>query len=175
MEPVRLVKLRGSMLKSWRVWIVIVIAVAMGAGYGLFRSDRLVKNNPVVINGIAAPPLPTLVPERVTLGQAVYAQSCASCHGPNLEGKPEWKTPLADGSLPPPPHDSTGHTWHHPDELLLNIIANGGDAKYNFQMPGFKDQLSEEEIAAVLDFIKNNWEREEREYQWWMSTVGSQQ
>jgi mono/diheme cytochrome c family protein len=42
-------------------------------------------------------------------------------------------------------------------------------------MPGFKDQLSEEEIAAVLDFIKSNWGREEREYQWWMSTVGSQQ
>lgn len=163
------------MLKSWRVWVFILIVVAIGVDYIVFRSDLLVKNQPVVMNGIAAPPLPTLVPERVTVGQTVYVQSCASCHGANLEGKPNWKIPLADGSLPSPPHDSSGHTWHHPDELLLDSIANGGDPKYNSQMPGFKEQLTGEQMAAVLEFIKSRWSREAREYQWWMTAVGGQQ
>ena len=163
------------MLKSWRLWIFVLLVVAIGVDYFVFRSDLLVRNQPVVMNGIAAPPLPTLVPERVALGQSVYTQSCASCHGVNLEGKPDWKIPLADGSLPPPPHDSSGHTWHHPDKLLLDIIANGGDPKYNSQMPAFKDQLTREQMAAVLDFMKSKWGREEREYQWWMTAVGSQQ
>ena len=124
------------MLKSWRLWIFILIAVAIGVDFIVFRSDLLVKNQPVVMNGIAAPPLPTLVPERIALGQTVYLQSCAACHGVKLEGKPDRKVPLADGSLPPPPHDSTGHTWHHPDELLFDITANGGDPKYNSKMCG---------------------------------------
>lgn len=166
---------RGSMLKSWRFWIFILIVVAISADFIVFRSDLFVESQPVVINGISAPPLPTLVPEQIALGETVYAQSCAVCHGVNLEGKPNWKVTLADGSLPPPPHDSTGHTWHHPDELLLDITANGGDSKHNSQMPAFKEQLSSEEIAGVLEFIKSRWGREEREYQWWMSTVGNQQ
>src|SRR5262245_18089485 len=107
------------MIRSWKLWIFILVVVAIGVAFVVVRSDLLVQEQPVVINGIAAPPLPTLVSERVTAGQAVYAQFCASCHGSNLEGKPDWKVPLANGSLPPPPHDSTGHTWHHPDELLL--------------------------------------------------------
>ena len=163
------------MLKSWRLWVFTLIVVMIGVGFVAFRPDLLTGNQPIVINGITAPPLPTLVPEQVQVGQTVYAQSCASCHGANLEGKPDWQVPLADGTLPPPPHDSSGHTWHHPDELLLEIIANGGDPEYNSQMPGFKDQLSEEQMAAVLEFIKSKWERDEREYQWWMSTVGDQQ
>lgn len=137
--------------------------------------DILVRHQPVIMNGIAAPPLPTLVPEQVTLGQSVYAQACAACHGANLEGKPNWQVPLADGAFPAPPHDSSGHTWHHTDELLLDIIANGGDLRQNSQMPAFKDQLTEKQMTAVLDFMKSKWGRDEQEFQWWMSTVGNQQ
>jgi hypothetical protein len=70
----------------------------------------------------------------------------------------------------PPPHDSSGHTWHHPDPVLIEIITNGGDPElYNTKMPGFGDQLTELEIIAVLDFIKNSWDQEDREYQWWIT------
>jgi hypothetical protein len=70
----------------------------------------------------------------------------------------------------PPPHDSSGHTWHHPDPVLIEIITIGGDpALYNTKMPGFGNQLTEDEIRAVLDYIKNSWEKEQREYQWWMT------
>lgn len=163
------------MIKRRGLWVYILIAAAIGATFVFFRSDLLTKGQPVIMNGIAAPPLPTLAPDQVTLGRALYAQSCANCHGANLEGKPNWKIALADGSLPPPPHDNTGHTWHHSDEILTDIVANGGDPKYNSRMPAFKEQLTEDEIAAILDFIKSRWGREEREYQWWISTVGDQQ
>jgi len=42
-----------------------------------------------------------------------YQELCASCHGVNLEGQPNWREYKADGSLPAPPHDEAGHTWHH--------------------------------------------------------------
>jgi mono/diheme cytochrome c family protein len=162
-------------MKLWSVWVVIILVVGIGATWLFSRAGLLGTDQPVVINGIAAPPLPRLEPANVARGKVLYAQHCAACHGANLEGKPDWKIPLADSSLPPPPHDSTGHTWHHPDELLIDIVANGGDPKYTSQMPAFKDQLTREQIAAVLDFIKSTWGREEREYQWWMTSVGSQQ
>ena len=52
-------------------------------------------------------------PELVALGASVYAQHCAACHGRELEGEPNWRRRKADGTLPAPPHDATGHTWHH--------------------------------------------------------------
>jgi len=127
--------------------------------------------SPVVINNTAVPPVPTLNPDRVALGATLYANNCAECHGANLEGAPDWKKPLPDGSLPPPPHDRSGHTWHHPDSLLLNIVANGGDPAFNSKMPAFKDKLSEEEMAAILEFIKSKWGKDEREFQWWMTAT----
>jgi mono/diheme cytochrome c family protein len=104
-------------------------------------------------------------------GAALYAQYCASCHGVNLEGAPDWKISLPDGSLPPPPQDSSGHTWHHPDPLLLDIVANGGDPAYNSRMPAFGDQISKDEMISILDFIKSTWGKDEREFQWWMTVT----
>ena len=129
------------------------------------------EGKPVVINETAVPAVPTLNPQRVADGTSVYAANCARCHGANLEGAPNWKKSLPDGSLPPPPHDSTGHTWHHPDSLLLQIIAQGGDPAFNSKMPAFKDFLSGDEMKAALDFIKSKWGRDQSEYQWWMTAT----
>ena len=128
---------------------------------------------PVIINETAVPPVPTLIPEWVAQGAVVYARECATCHGAKLEGAPDWKVALPDGSLPPPPHDSSGHTWHHPDSLLLAIIAEGGDPAYNSKMPPFRDKLTEQERQAVLEFIKSSWGSNEVEFQWWMTATGS--
>ncbi|HAJ35069.1 MAG TPA: cytochrome C [Chloroflexi bacterium] len=130
---------------------------------------------PVVINGTAAPPLPTLNPAAVAEGERLYARYCASCHGANLEGAPDWKTPLSDGSLPPPPQDSSGHTWHHADSLLLTIIREGGAPTTNSKMPAFGEQLRDEEIEAILAFFKSRWGEEERKFQWWVTVVGGEQ
>lgn len=101
----------------------------------------------------------------VQRGSAVYAASCAVCHGENLEGQPNWRSPGEDGLLPAPPHDEDGHTWHHTDEVLFGITKYGvaefsGLEGYRNGMPIFKDVLSDEEIIAALSYIKSRWPKE---------------
>jgi mono/diheme cytochrome c family protein len=105
----------------------------------------------------------------IALGQRLYTDNCASCHGADLEGQPDWQTPLENGRYPAPPHDETGHTWHHADALLVQIIRDGtaavvGDG-YESDMPGFGDVMSDAEIAAVLAYIKSTWPERERAIQ----------
>nr|WP_231565664.1 cytochrome c [Paracoccus sanguinis] len=105
----------------------------------------------------------------IALGQRLYAENCATCHGADLEGQPDWQTPLANGRYPAPPHDETGHTWHHADALLERIIRDGtaavvGDG-YESDMPGFTDVMSDAEITAVLAYIKSTWPERERAIQ----------
>jgi S-disulfanyl-L-cysteine oxidoreductase SoxD len=95
-------------------------------------------------------------------GKAVYDRHCASCHGANLEGQPNWRSRDSTGRLPAPPHDATGHTWHHPDEVLFNItkygVAKTANLKdYQSAMPPYEGVLSDAEIVAVLSWIKSKW------------------
>ena len=102
------------------------------------------------------------------LGQALYADNCASCHGANLEGQPDWKRRLPNGRMPAPPHDASGHTWHHPDQDLLVIVRDGLDAilpGYESDMPAYGDSLTEDDIRATLAFIKSTWPERERGFQ----------
>ena len=100
--------------------------------------------------------------ETVKLGAQLYAQHCAACHGTKLEGQPNWRQRLPNGRLPAPPHDESGHTWHHPDEVLFAITKNGlvppyAPKDYESDMPAFRDKLSDAEIRAVLEYIKTHW------------------
>lgn len=102
-------------------------------------------------------------PKLVELGRRIYAAQCASCHGANLEGQPNWQARSANEKLPAPPHDASGHTWHHADQALFDITKRGPAAYrtgYLTDMPAFGDRLSDEEIAAVLAFIKSTWPAE---------------
>ena len=99
-------------------------------------------------------------PRLVAAGRAVYAEHCASCHGKNLEGQPSWRERLPNGRLPAPPHDASGHTWHHPDRQLFEITKNGVFGMvpfYQSDMPAFASRLSDEQIWTVLAFIKSGW------------------
>jgi mono/diheme cytochrome c family protein len=60
-------------------------------------------------------------PKFVARGKVVYKEHCASCHGANLEGQPNWRHRLPNGRMPAPPHDPTGHTWHHSDKQLFEM------------------------------------------------------
>jgi mono/diheme cytochrome c family protein len=104
----------------------------------------------------------------IARGERVYRTHCAACHGARLEGQPNWRERGADGRLPAPPHDASGHTWHHPDEMLFRLtkyglakVANMKD--YNSAMPIYEGVLSDEEIVAVLSWIKAQWPAEVRE------------
>jgi mono/diheme cytochrome c family protein len=102
--------------------------------------------------------------EDLVVGERLYESNCAACHGIDGEGQPDWKLPDANGVYPAPPHTTDGHTWHHADPLLLDIIANGGTPPKS-AMPGFEGQLNEAEMAAILAYIKTFWGKEERAYQ----------
>jgi len=105
----------------------------------------------------------------IAQGETLYADFCASCHGANLEGEPDWRQRNPDGRLPAPPHDASGHTWHHSDETLFNITKYGTAAfapeGYETDMAGFEDVMSDEEIRAVLAYIKSEWPEDIREIQ----------
>jgi len=108
-------------------------------------------------------------PRQISLGREIYVSACAACHGAQLEGEPNWRTRKPSGRLPAPPHDETGHTWHHSDEVLFNITKHGVDSvvpgTYEGDMPAFDGQLSDEEIWAVLAYIKASWPENIRQRQ----------
>ena len=117
------------------------------------------------------PPLPTFTKDEIVLGNKVYIENCAECHGDNLEGEVNWKMQNEDGSFRSPPHDETGHTWHHGDNVLLGSIELGGARLPEniggiSNMPAFAEILSDEEIAAVLVYIKSKWPDDIRSIQW---------
>ncbi|WP_299049138.1 cytochrome c [uncultured Tateyamaria sp.] len=121
--------------------------------------------------GTSAPARTVLTPSDpgvVAIGQEVYTENCASCHGANLEGQPNWRIPGADGRLPAPPHDETGHTWHHDGDTLFRLTKYGtgaliGDPDYQSNMPIYEGVLTDDEIIAVLSYIKSTWPQEIRE------------
>lgn len=135
------------------LWIAVGAAVLVVVGAILLDKDEADQE----------------VRQRIALGKSVYDASCASCHGAELEGQPDWRNPSANGRLPAPPHDETGHTWHHADELLLAIIRSGTAAVvgggYQSDMPGFDGILTEAESQAALEFIKSTWPQREADYQ----------
>jgi S-disulfanyl-L-cysteine oxidoreductase SoxD len=137
--------------------LALVAAVLLaGAGWWMQRSATPVR--------VALQPDDLHV---LAAGERVYLAHCAACHGARLEGQPNWRTPGADGRLPAPPHDASGHTWHHADEVLFNITKHGVAKAANLPdhksaMPAYDGVLSDDEIIAVLSWIKSRWPPEVR-------------
>ncbi len=104
-------------------------------------------------------------PESIQLGAQVFQKNCASCHGPGAIGQ-DPQQPMGgmtvDNSYLAPALNGTGHAWHHPDKLLIDIITNGSVVQES-PMRGFKGRLSDQEIAAVLHYFKSLWPPEVQE------------
>jgi mono/diheme cytochrome c family protein len=139
--------------------LLAAAAIALGAAAALWMT---VKREP---RGPADPRDAALV----EIGARIYAEHCASCHGADLEGEPDWQTPRPDDRMPAPPHDESGHTWHHSDELLFGITRDGMlpyvRAPYESNMPAYGNILTDGEIWAVLAYIKSRWPEKALRYQ----------
>ncbi len=130
--------------------VLTLVGLGLSLGVGLLLYERFIADRPEQVS-----------PEHLALGRGIYQAHCAACHGADLEGQANWRQRGADGPLPAPPHDETGHTWHHPDGQLFVMTKHGTAALvgpgYETTMTGFGEVLSDTEIRAVLAYIKSHW------------------
>lgn len=112
--------------------------------------------------------------DAIKAGKAIYDERCAECHGKNLGGQLNWQTTKADGTVPAPPLNDEGTAWQRSDDLLFRSIKLGGEAivpsGFHSNMPGFREQLSDDQIRDVLRYIKSRWSSMSRARQDRMNT-----
>ncbi len=147
-------------MKKTAIFLSIVLAI--GGAAIVFMSDDPVFAQATVETG----------PLDIETGRALYEENCAACHGANLEGQPNWQSKGADGRLPAPPHDESGHTWHHGDGLLFEYTKLGGKGalaargmEFDSGMPGFGESLTDAEIQNIIEYIKSTWTERMQEVQ----------
>lgn len=145
---------------SRRLTIILVLFLAGG----LALAAWMLAGEP--IGGATAVGMDADDSDKVALGAEIYAEHCAACHGADLEGQQDWRRRSADGRLPAPPHDASGHTWHHPPDQLFALTKYGPAAliggDYKSDMPAYEGVLGDREIWAVLSYIKSRWPAEIR-------------
>ena len=138
------------MTKKNSLYILITGIIIVGLYIMMMPDNNITQNRVDIVNAQTSPAIVSL-----------YQNNCASCHGVKLEGQKDWMSRLPDGLMPAPPHDETGHTWHHSDKYLFMITKYGIEniigQKYPNNMPAYKDILSDKEIISVLSYIKSTW------------------
>ena len=86
-------------------------------------------------------------------GSAIYASECASCHGFDAKGFASYMPALASNPVVLDENPSS----------LINVVLNGSvplvplatpDA---YRMPQFRQQLSDQDAADVITFMRNRW------------------
>ena len=92
----------------------------------------------------------------IELGRTIYEKNCLVCHGEARTGR--------GGLANAPVHGPDGHTWHHPDGQLRELILGALDYPQK-TMPSFVGRLTDSEVDAVLEYIKSNWDTPQLEWQ----------
>jgi len=127
----------------------------------------IVAGQTVIARANGETPVPDV--DSINSGRAIYEQHCASCHGANAEGAPNWQERDALGELPAPPHNAEGHTWRHSDAALYEMVSKGWRDPFNkskrMTMPAFSDALTPEQIRAVISYLRTLWTPEQRQFQ----------
>jgi len=129
------------MKKIYVAALALLLAVAVSA-CGDNRVDTRV--DPAAQSSGAFPV--KITGDRVVSGGRIYAENCASCHGP-VNG------PINLASAPV--HGDAGHTWHHPDRLLFQWVLDRPPLAT--VMPAFRGTLTDEQVIEVLAYIKSHW------------------
>lgn len=142
--------------------IRVAIAVLFGlsvwaAGYWYapaLESDTALGEQRIPDYDTAAP-TPQDSGQRIN-GKVLYVSACQSCHQPSGQGLGKVFPPLADTDW------VTGDT-----QRLALLVLQGmtgpltvGAQSYNSFMPGFGSQFSDDQMAAVLNYIRSSWGNE---------------
>lgn len=93
---------------------------------------------------------------QIIRGERIFQENCENCHGKNATGTTDWRTPNADGKLPPPPLNGTAHAWHHSTAVLKKTILKGGPPEIS-TMPAWEGKLTEQQVDDVVVWIKSLW------------------
>ena len=96
--------------------------------------------------------MPTATPDPVILGRQVFVRVCSVCHGENAEGYAN--------ALNAPALDETEHAYEHPDPVIHDWIVNG-KLGLGRQMPALGEQLTDEEVHAVIAYLHTLWTEEQ--------------
>ncbi|MGY4624546.1 cytochrome c [Bradyrhizobium sp. USDA 4486] len=127
-----------------------------------YLNDEDTRAMAVYLKGIAEgsspPPASSALPTTessllISLGKTVYDKNCASCHGAQGEGKPPHWPPLANNQ------SIEMQSAVNP----IRMVLNGGyppGTKGNpmpYGMPPFAGLLSDNEVAAVVSYIRTAW------------------
>lgn len=170
----QMIACRGTRRGVGRRWVAIgALAMILNACAGSSQPAPEPTVNTLVSGLEAAGPPPALDLDKVRVGEELYLRVCASCHMTDLSGEPDWKTPNADGTYRAPPHDASGHTWHHSDQLLLSIVRDGVEG-IETSMPTYADILTDDEIVSIIEYLKSSWPTQERTFQWQVTWQESQ-
>lgn len=86
-------------------------------------------------------------------GGALFASLCVACHQVSGQGLPGVFPPLADSEWVRGKDTTVAAILLHGINGPLTVKGN----VYNGAMPAFGDQLSDEQIAAVLSYIRTQW------------------
>ena len=93
---------------------------------------------------IDSPIKPARTPEERAAGEwLASAKGCLQCHEVSREGE-VWS--------------HTGHAWHHPDSVLINILEDGAAQEYG-GMPPYQAILKSSEYKTLIAYIKSFWTR----------------
>ncbi len=149
-----------------RYWVpglsMLTLGVALASGMALTWPDQ------------TYPPGDPGDQEQVILGAALYGRDCARCHGDDMGGELGWareEAGLSNEDIEAiskrlgdvaPAHDEHGTTSRLPDEVLFRIIDEGPAKvlkKPESRMTGFHDRLAQDEIWAIIAFMKDHWQQ----------------
>jgi S-disulfanyl-L-cysteine oxidoreductase SoxD len=104
-----------------------------------------------------APIPPAAFPEALAAGARLAQQDCTRCRAEGITGRPASRMDLTGRAW-------TGHTWHHPDSVLVQLIAKGVSRPTGV-MPPFGTLLRPDEIRTLIAFIKTFWTPDQRQFQ----------
>jgi mono/diheme cytochrome c family protein len=158
------------MSKSLIIAVGLLILVVSGLAYVVINSlSQSPKVIPIVdLSNIRVVGVPTInANDPLERGEVAYNTFCAHCHGYSGEGEgAEVDASLPDtlGYMPVPRHDNKGHTWMHPDGIIIAAVRQGLPSPlYRYPMPAFSPEaLSEAQMADILLYIKQWWTPEQR-------------